>query len=148
MGRRPAISREGVLNAAERVIVQGGGGALTIDPVAKAVGVSKGGIQSCFSTEKRLVGAMLDRWTADYDAQVAGLLAGDVSPIARVSAHVRFIETDPVGARARAASLLAALLQHPEHREGARRWYATRLQGLGNTLAECDARVGRGRERR
>lgn len=141
MGRRPSIDRESVLDAAERVIASGGGAALTIDAVAKAAGVSKGGVQSCFGSKELMVSAMLDRWTTAYEGRLAAMLCGEETPVAAVDAHVSITEHDTVEALARAASLMAALLQHPEHLGGARQWYQDRLRHLGNGPEEKDARL-------
>lgn len=44
MGRQRIIDREKVLEAAEEIVINQGATALTIDAVAKAMGISKGGV--------------------------------------------------------------------------------------------------------
>lgn len=41
MGRTPTISREALLDLADEIVRQGGGGALTIGALAQAAGISK-----------------------------------------------------------------------------------------------------------
>lgn len=43
MGRRKTIDREVLLDAAEHIVTTHGAAALTIDALAKAVGITKGG---------------------------------------------------------------------------------------------------------
>ena len=76
MGRRRTIDRDHVLAVAEGIVAQRGAAALTIDAVAKAAGISKGGVQSSFGTKEGLIAAMLQYWLQDY-AQRARALAGD-----------------------------------------------------------------------
>jgi AcrR family transcriptional regulator len=59
MGRRQTIDREKVLAVAEDIVGQRGAAALTIDAVAKAAGITKGGVQSAFGTKEALIAAML-----------------------------------------------------------------------------------------
>ena len=60
------------------------------------------------------------------------------TPVGRVLAHIETTRRHDAAAHTRAASLLTALLQTPEHLVEARRWYEARLKGL-----ECDTEEGR-----
>ncbi len=53
MGRKRTIDRDWVLTVAERIVGERGASALTIDAVANAAGITKGGVQSSFGTRKR-----------------------------------------------------------------------------------------------
>ncbi|VEA73956.1 Bacterial regulatory proteins, tetR family [Serratia rubidaea] len=53
MGRQRSIDRDRVLDAAEEIIATQGASGLTIDSVAKAMGISKGGVQYCFAVRMR-----------------------------------------------------------------------------------------------
>lgn len=130
MGRRPTINREQVLALAERIVAEQGAAALTIEAVAKAAGISKGGVQSCFGTKEAMIGAMLDRWFQDYAAGLATALGGRDGLAARMAAHLALSLDATDGSPARGASLLAALLQQPEHLHAVRAWYAERFAGL------------------
>ena len=130
MGRRQTIDREKVLALAEDIIGQRGAAALTIDAVARAAGITKGGVQSAFGTKEALIAAMLRRWMQDY-ARRARDLAGEAPSLAqRVAAHVEVTHREDEDTQSRAASLLALLLQTPEHLADMRQWYQVQAAGL------------------
>ncbi len=62
MGRRRTIDRDQLLDAAEAVISREGAAGLTIDAVAKEMGITKGGVQYCFGTKDALIDAIFERW--------------------------------------------------------------------------------------
>ncbi|MGR9276176.1 TetR/AcrR family transcriptional regulator [Rhizobium leguminosarum] len=131
MGRHKTVDREQVLDVAEEIVAKRGAAALTIDGVAKAAGISKGGVQSTFGTKEALVAAMLARWTKSYEEAYARRVGPDPSPVERVRAHADVTHQDTDAAQERVAGLLSILLQSPDHLEPTRRWYANRFQGLG-----------------
>ena len=61
MGRRRTIDRDQLLDAAEAVIAREGAAGLTIDAVAKEMGITKGGVQYCFGTKDALIDAIFER---------------------------------------------------------------------------------------
>lgn len=130
MGRRNTIDREHVLKAAEALVSEQGSGALTIAAVAEAAGITKGGVQSCFGSKEALIAAMLQRWLTEYELQFAQSLADRTDAISRVAAHVAVTRDDDAGSQARAAGLLAMLIQHPEHLRDSRDWYTRRIADL------------------
>ncbi|GJE16943.1 TetR/AcrR family transcriptional regulator [Methylobacterium marchantiae] len=130
MGRRQTIDRDHVLAVAEDIVAQRGAAALTIDAVAKAAGITKGGVQSSFGTKEALIAAMLRRWMQDYADRAGALAGGDPSLLARVAAHVEVTRRDDEDTQRRAASLLALLLQTPEHLVDLRQWYRDHAVGL------------------
>ncbi|MDQ7990480.1 MAG: TetR/AcrR family transcriptional regulator [Candidatus Dactylopiibacterium sp.] len=142
MGRTKTIDRDAVLDAAGAIIHASGAAALTIDAVARAAGISKGGVQSCFGTKDALIDALFERWSASYEQcfhAVAGPAAG---PRTRVRAHAEATRRSDAVSSAKAAGLMAALLQSPEHLGSTRAWYAGRLAGLGaQSAADRRARL-------
>ncbi len=58
---RRTSSREGILNAAQTVVLADGAAHLTLDAVAERAGVSKGGLLYHFPTKELLLQAMVDR---------------------------------------------------------------------------------------
>ena len=56
------IDRDEMLDAAEDLVVSKGASALTIDALAKAMNISKGGVQYAFTSNDGLVDAILKRW--------------------------------------------------------------------------------------
>ncbi len=61
-------SRDGILSVAEAILVERGGSALTIDAVAKAAGLSKGGVLYHFPSKACLVEALIERSIGAIDA--------------------------------------------------------------------------------
>ncbi len=143
MPRLPRIDRQQVLDVAETIVVQHGAGQLTIDAVARAAGITKGGVQSCFGSKDQLVTALLQRWAGAWEAakaKVAVPAGPDAAPLTPVQQHVRVTATE-TALNARAASLLAAVLQSPEQTAWLRAWYAGQLQPLD--LGSDDGRRAR-----
>lgn len=130
MGRRPTIDRSRVIEVAERIVAERGAAALTFDAVAKAAGISKGGVQSCFGTKEALIGAMLDRWIEDYETALSASKPQAADLAGRLAAHLDLSLGTGAESSARAASLVAALLQNPDHLGAVRVWYDRRFAGL------------------
>lgn len=137
MGRPPTIDRDKVLDLAEGLLLNGGTGALTIDAVAKAAGVSKGGIQSRFGTKDELIGAMIERWGREYDAQVTAAVGPDPTPVNAVRGHVQATMDMDAESYARAAGMMAALIEARVHVAKLRTWYEERFGGLDRRSAEA-----------
>lgn len=129
MSRTRSIDRNRVLDAAEDIVVQRGAGELTIDAVAKAVGITKGGVQSCFGTKENMISAMLQRWGDAYDEAEKSLESPDAGGLTPVQRHIRVTATAAT-LNAKAASLLAALLQSKEQTTWLREWYAGHFSRL------------------
>lgn len=55
MGRQRTIDREKLLEAIFDIVMEQGAAALTIDTVAKKMGISKGGVQYCFSSKEAMI---------------------------------------------------------------------------------------------
>ncbi|OJH36906.1 TetR/AcrR family transcriptional regulator [Cystobacter ferrugineus] len=130
MGRRPAIDRDKVLDIAESILLTAGTASLTIDAVAKAAGISKGGVQSCFGTKNELIAAMMERWAREYDAQVMAAVGPSPGPVEAVRGHVHATMEMDEESNARAAGMMAALIEASEHIASTRAWYRDRFGGL------------------
>lgn len=136
MARPRKIDREQLLDAAEVLVRDKGAAALTIDALAKACGITKGGVQYSFASKDDILDAMFDRWCVDYDQRFADLVKGSDDPAHRIKAHVTATHQGDETLNAKAASLMAALLQTPEHLETTRQWYRDRLAGVDFSTAE------------
>ncbi|AOM41922.1 TetR/AcrR family transcriptional regulator [Xenorhabdus hominickii] len=136
MGRRKTIDREVLLDAAEQIVTTQGASALTIDALAKAVGITKGGVQYNFSTKDVLIDAMFERWGMNYDEQFREIAGDAPEPLITVQAHIEATMRSDEASTAKAAGLLAGLLQTPEHLESTRTWYRQRIEGLDTTTEE------------
>lgn len=127
MGRRQSIDRNKVLDAAEQVVTQKGVGGLTIDAVARASGISKGGVQYAFGSKDDLIAAMIDRWEGEFDAEVAELGKSDSSIAGGIRAHAEATRDFDGSSVDRAAVMLAALVQNKDRLAKTRAWYEARL---------------------
>ncbi len=103
---RPPRAREGVLDAFEAALIADGARGATMDAVAAAAGVSKGGLLYHYASKDALETALLDRMRRLVAADVDDML-GDPDGI--VAAFVRTsVETDtPLDRAIVAASRLA-----------------------------------------
>lgn len=136
MGRQRSIDRDKVLDAAEEIVATQGAAGLTIDAVAKAMGISKGGVQYCLGSKDALIDAMFDRWGSAYETLFAAIAGDDPSPQTGVRAHMLATQSSDQTASAKAAGLMATLIQTPEHLASTREWYRSRIAGLDLTTEE------------
>jgi AcrR family transcriptional regulator len=65
-----ASTKDRLLDAAATVVRRDGAQALTLDAVAKEAAVSKGGLLYHFKSKGDLVAAMVDRWLAQFGAEM------------------------------------------------------------------------------
>jgi AcrR family transcriptional regulator len=63
-------TRERLLDAAVAVVRRDGAQSLTLDAVAAQAGVSKGGLLYHFRSKRQLLDGMVERWLADWQAQI------------------------------------------------------------------------------
>jgi AcrR family transcriptional regulator len=63
----PGPARERILEAAERVVAEVGAARLTLDLVAQAAGVSKGGLLYHFPSKESLLGALAQRYVQSME---------------------------------------------------------------------------------
>ncbi|PHM44872.1 NalD [Xenorhabdus mauleonii] len=136
MGRRKTIDREVLLDAAEQIVTTHGAAALTIDAVAKTVGITKGGVQYSFGTKDALIDAMFDRWGESYAQQFQKIAGENPDPLTAMYAHAEATRRSDAASTAKAAGLMAALLQTPEHLKSTKEWYQERMAGLDMTTEE------------
>lgn len=141
---RPS-QREPLLDAAEQLVLAEGVGALTLNGVARAAGVSKGGLLYHFDSKAALVAAMVERVAARFAAAQDRHVdeSGDA-----VSAYVD--ATFPRGRPARSredrlgASLLAAFQHDPEllaPLQGRYEGWQERLEASGDPVAATIVRL-------
>src|SRR5690606_39021639 len=76
------LARERVLDAYESVLLTEGERAATLDGVARAAGVSKGGLLYHFGSKDELAAGLLDRLDALVTADIAEMDAAAEGPIA------------------------------------------------------------------
>lgn len=102
-------ARDRILEAAERVITEVGAARLTLDGVAQAAGVSKGGLLYHFPSKESLVGALAQRYVETWDEcmVVAKTTVGEGKASDLKSCIVGVLGADP-RSKAMGAVLLAA----------------------------------------
>lgn len=103
---RPPRARDSVLDAFERLLVDDGERAATMDATARAAGVSKGGLLYHFSSKEALEHALLQRLAALVEEDI---IAMDAAPEGAVAFFVRtsVMTGDPLDRALIAASRLA-----------------------------------------
>lgn len=136
MARPRSIDREKLLDAAEEIVRNQGASALTIDALARACGITKGGVQYAFGTKDDIIDAMFTRWNRDYDAKFAAVAGPDADGMQRIRAHLAATRQADEVSMTKAASLMAGLMQTPEHLASTRQWYRDRLAGLDGDTPE------------
>ncbi|MFC3630381.1 TetR family transcriptional regulator [Paracoccus angustae] len=130
MARPRSIDREKLLDAAEGIMHRQGAAALTIDALARACGITKGGVQYTLGTKDDIIDALFARWNRDYEAKFAAIAGADADPLQRLRAHVAATRQADDLSMTKAASLMAGLMQTPEHLGSTQGWYRDRLAGL------------------
>ncbi|VXB00685.1 Regulatory protein, tetR family [Microbacterium sp. 8M] len=78
---RPPHARERVIDAYEALLISEGERAATLDAVARAAGVSKGGLLYHFSSKEELASAMLARLARLVDEDVAAMHVAKTGPV-------------------------------------------------------------------
>ncbi|ACY18016.1 TetR/AcrR family transcriptional regulator [Haliangium ochraceum] len=122
MGKRSYPSaRERILDAAEQLIVERGGGQITVDAVLAATGLSKGGFFHHFASKDALLEALMARLIARTEAWLAQAAEADPEPRgARLRAQIALaFDAEALEARAPRALLLTiidAAFKQPELR--------------------------------
>jgi AcrR family transcriptional regulator len=137
VGRKPTITRERLLEIAEVVVRNDGAAALTIDALAKAAGISKGGVQYSFSSKDDLIRALVERWTHQFDERLGAI--DDLSPSDLVRKYIEVMRTSQAAMNAKMAGLMIAYIQNPQHLEETRDWYRSMFERLGGDTTEAQA---------
>jgi AcrR family transcriptional regulator len=134
--------RDRILDAADQLVTAEGARHLTLDAVALAAGVSKGGLLYHFPSKDALLAGMIERHIDQLDARCSAERSR--LPDACVSTELKswiLAVLQPHRVRDEAgAALLAAAANNPALLEGVRRRYAahvTGLEALGGSFARA-----------
>ena len=137
----PGPARDRILEAAERVVAEVGAARLTLDVVAQAAGVSKGGLLYHFPSKESLLGALAQRYVENKDqcieAAKGGISEQDHSRDLK-ACIVGILGSDP-RSKAMGAALLATAANDLTLLEVIRE----RLVANNNELAESSADFAR-----
>jgi AcrR family transcriptional regulator len=135
-GRPRSIDREKLLDIAEKIVAQQGVAGLTMDALARAANITKGGVQYCFGNKEGLIKAMIMRWSDHFDAEVAQAKGGNTDTLAHVRAHIKVTREADVQDESRFAAMLAGLIPNSDQLADTRAWYARQLHGLDFSTAQ------------
>lgn len=128
MGRKPTISRETLLDLAEAIVREQGAKALTIEALARAANVSKGGIQYSFASKEELVSALLERWLAGFDLADPRIAA--LSGPALIRRYLQDIRASAAMMNAKIAGMMLTYFNDPKNQAEAQDWYQNMLSRL------------------
>ena len=125
-------ARGRILDAAEQLVADHGASNLTLDAVAQAAGVSKGGLLYHYPNKDALLAAMIERHCDDLDERCARELEGLPAdqPSSRLKASILGVLTPRAGREDVGAALLAAAANKPALLDGARARYAEHVAQL------------------
>lgn len=137
MGRKPTITREGLLEIAEGIVRSEGAAGLTIDALARAAGISKGGVQYSFSSKDDLVRALIERWTHQFD-ELLGEMDG-VPPADLVRNYIKVMRSSQAAMNAKMAGLMIAYIQNPQNVIETRQWYRSMFERLSGGASDAQA---------
>ena len=137
MGRKPVITREGLLDVAEEIVRSEGAVGLTVDALAKAAGISKGGVQYSFPSKDDLVRALIDRWTHQFDTLLGDI--DDVPPVDVLRSYIKVMRSSQAAMNAKMAGLMIAYIQNPHNVLETRQWYRAMFERLGGKTRQAQA---------
>ncbi len=131
---RKFSAREAILDAAEAVMAKAGTAHLTLDAVAAAARVSKGGLLYHFPSKESLLQEMVARLLRRVDEDEGRFrtkLAGDAA--ADLQAHILAGFLKDQSQPQVAAALLAAGANDPKLLQPVRRWHGRNFQTMART---------------
>lgn len=137
MGRKPTIKRETLLEIADGIVRSEGAAGLTIDALARAAGISKGGVQYVFSSKDDLVRALIERWTHGFDALLGEM--DSLAPADLVRKYIKVMRSSQAAMNAKMAGLMIAYIQNPQNVTETRQWYRAMFERLGGGASDAQA---------
>lgn len=141
MGKSKSIDRDKLLDVVENIISTKGTSALTVEAVAQAMNISKGGVQSCFKSKQAMLQATAERWEKNYNEIVDQRLEGSNDCIEKIRQHILITATEE-DLLARAACHLCALMESNELREWLKDWHTKKIASIqGTSEDERRARI-------
>jgi len=114
-------ARERLLVAATKVVSDVGAGHLTLDRVAEAAGVSKGGLLYHFASKRELIQAMTAEVLAEFQTKIEDKIEEtDGTDNVRLVAVIKVMQERSASEKLRLRALLAASAENPELLEPAK----------------------------
>ncbi len=136
MTRKKTINIDDVLDAAEAVILEVGHHRLTLNLVAEKAGISRGGLAYSFPAKDDLLRAATRREMSRFMAALATLRDDNAPDHAAILARIAVTRSEDEKMIARAASLLAMLLQADEDAAQLKHQWRAELDALGGDSPE------------
>lgn len=144
--KQPALIRQQLLSVAARLAAERGVGSVTLDAVASASDVSKGGLLHHFPTKANLLEAMLDSLLDRLDAAIDRQMRSDPTPHGRFTrGYLRAV----IALRAQPeesqdwAQITLALLTEPYLRQRWRDWVEKQSEDFVGTDSSVDTQIVR-----
>ncbi len=135
LARGDRVSREGLIEAAERLIEQDGVAALTMEGLAAEAGISKGGVQSIFKSKEKLILELVQHWL-DRDQIAFRKATEGEHAVSKTEAHINLTKGLDSGSHSKIAALLAVAAHSASHTAMTRAWYSERTNNFTATTAE------------
>lgn len=131
----PIKVRQGLIDAATAMIADQGLARLTVDSVAKAAGVTKGGLFHHFPTKQALIDGVLDMMIEEVDCTVDEMMSADPEPHGRFTRALlnSVLSYDRVAERAHSRTLCLALIADPSLQRRWARWLTERIDRHAGT---------------
>lgn len=129
--KQPAVTRQQLLDVAAALALESGMGALTLDAVARAAGVSKGGLLHHFPSKQALLEGLFDDLIERFQREIDREADADPDPRGRrARAYLRAAVGQRGNGEARLWGIMsAAMIFEPSLRERWRMWMAEHLRG-------------------
>lgn len=137
MGRKPTITRKALLDHAQAIVRSEGPQGLTLDSLAAAAGVSKGGVQYSFASKDLLIKALLDRWTEKFGTMFEE--DEPCPPAEFVKRYIAVLRLPDSAIDAKMAGLMVSYIQNAENLHEAREWYRSTFDRLLADTPEAQA---------
>jgi AcrR family transcriptional regulator len=125
MSRNQPSKREQIIQAASQIVTGQGVNQLTLEAVAAAAGVSKGGLLYHFPNKDALIEGMLEAYLAGFEARVEALTEQYSAPGQWLRAFVAATFEESPAEYDVIAGALAALVNQPDLLDAFRVRYAT-----------------------
>lgn len=128
--KQPAVTRRQLLDVAATLALESGMGGLTLDAVARAAGVSKGGLLHHFPSKQALFEGLFDSLVERFQEEIDREAARDAEVAGRTArAYLRAVTGLRGGGESRLWGIMsAAMLFEPSLRERWRSWLVEHMR--------------------
>lgn len=128
--KQPDFVRRKLLESAEKLALEHGMPGITIQAVAEAAGVTKGGLFHHFPTKQALINAVFAHMVEQLDVEIDAAMTRDPEPHGRFTrAYLETTFGDPrTGIGGPWTSLCLAMIAEPRFRQLYAEWYIRRLE--------------------